>query len=68
MLRILKAQPLNYFSRRAARGSHLLLHSPGRESILFYYHPKEEISGRVIKEMLVDKAGLSEEQAWKLIH
>ena len=68
MLRILKAKPLNYFSKRPARGSHLILHSPGRQSILFYYHPDVEISGRVIKEMLVDKAGLSEEQAWKLIH
>jgi predicted RNA binding protein YcfA (HicA-like mRNA interferase family) len=68
MLRILKCKPLSYFSKRAARGCHLMLHSPGRESILFYYHPNVEISGRVVKEVLIDKAGLTEEQAWKLIH
>jgi hypothetical protein len=45
-----------------------MLHSPGRESILFYYHPNVEIRGRVAKEVLIDKAGLTEEQAWKLIH
>jgi hypothetical protein len=45
-----------------------MLHSPGRESILFYYHPNVEISGRVVKEVLIDKAGLTEKQAWKLIH
>jgi hypothetical protein len=27
-----------------------------------------EISGRVVREMLVDKAGLTEEQAWELLH
>jgi predicted RNA binding protein YcfA (HicA-like mRNA interferase family) len=68
MLRILKSKPLSYFSKRAARCSHLMLHSPERESILFYYHPNVEISGRVVKEVLIDKAGLTEEQAWKLIH
>jgi predicted RNA binding protein YcfA (HicA-like mRNA interferase family) len=68
MLRILKNKPLSYFSKRTARGSDLMLHSPGRKSILFYYHPNVEISGRVVKEILIEKAGLIEEQAWKLIH
>jgi hypothetical protein len=45
-----------------------MLHNPGRESIPFYYHPNVEISGRVVKEILIEKAGLTEEQAWKLIH
>ena len=40
----------------------------GRQSILFHYHPRMEISGRVVREMLVEKAGLTEEQAWKLLH
>jgi hypothetical protein len=68
MLRILKSKPLNYFAKRPARGSHLLLFSPGREPILFYYHPNMEIPGKIVEQMLVEKAGLSREQAWQLIH
>lgn len=45
-----------------------MLTAEGREPILFYYHPRMEISGRVVREMLVDKAGLTEEQAWELLH
>jgi len=67
-LRILKSNPLNYFANRPARGSHLMLTAEGREPILFYYHPRMEISGRVVREMLVDKTGLTEEQAWELLH
>jgi predicted RNA binding protein YcfA (HicA-like mRNA interferase family) len=68
MLRILSSNPLNYIAARNSKGSHLMLVSPGRQPILFHYHPKIEISGRIVREILVDKAGLSEEQAWKLIH
>ncbi len=45
-----------------------MLTAQGREPILFRYHPRMEISGRVVREMLVDKAGLTEEQAWELLH
>ena len=45
-----------------------MLVSQGRQPILFYYHAKVEISGRIIIEMLVEKAGPTEEQAWNLIH
>jgi hypothetical protein len=68
VLRILKSNPLNYFANRPAKGSHLMLTAQGREPILFHYHPRMEISGRVVREMLVDKAGLTEEQAWELLH
>ena len=68
VLRILRSNPLNYIASRNSRGSHLMLVSHGRQPILFYYHPKVEISGRIVREMLVEKAGLTEEQAWNLIH
>ena len=68
MLRILKSNHLNYISSRNSKGSHLMLVSQGRQPILFHYHPRVEISGRIVKEMLVEKAGLTEEQAWNLIH
>jgi hypothetical protein len=45
-----------------------MLFAQGRQPILFHYHPRMEISGRVVREMLVEKAGLTEEQAWKLLH
>jgi predicted RNA binding protein YcfA (HicA-like mRNA interferase family) len=68
MLRILMNNPLNYFKRNRKSGSHHYLVAPGREPILFYFHKSAEINGRIVKEMLVDKAGLSEEEAWKLLH
>lgn len=68
MLRILRSNPLNYSASRNSRGSHLILVSQGRQPILFHYHAKVEISGRIVREMLVEKAGLTEEQAWNLIH
>jgi predicted RNA binding protein YcfA (HicA-like mRNA interferase family) len=67
-LRILKSKPLNYITSRKSKGSHLILVSQGRQPILFHYHPKVEISGSIVREMLVEKAGLTEEQAWNLIH
>ena len=45
-----------------------MLVSEGRQPILFHYHPRVEISGGIVREMLVEKAGLTEEQAWNLIH
>ncbi len=68
MLRVLMNNPLNYFKRNKKSGSHHYLVSPGRKPILFYFHKNAEINGRIVKEMLVDKAGLSEEEAWKLLH
>ena len=68
MLRILRSNPLNYIASRNSRGSHLMLVSQGRQPILFHYHANVEISGRIIREMLVEKAGPTEEQAWNLIH
>ena len=68
MLRILKSNPLNYSVSRNSKGSHLMLVSQGRQPILFHYHPRVEISGSIVREMLVEKAGLTEEQAWNLIH
>jgi predicted RNA binding protein YcfA (HicA-like mRNA interferase family) len=68
MLRILKSIPLNYMASKNSKGSHLMLVSEGRQPILFNYHPQVEISGRIVREMLVEKAGLTEEQAWNLIH
>ena len=68
MLRILRSKPLNYTLSRNTKGSHLMLVSQGRQPILFHYHPKVEISGRIVREILVEKAGLTEEQAWNLIH
>jgi len=68
MLRILKSNPIMIAHVRNSNGSHLMLVSQGRQPILFHYHPRVEISGRIVREILVEKAGLTEEQAWNLIH
>ena len=68
MLRVLMNNPLNYFKRNKNPGSHHYLVALGREPILFHFHKNSEINGRIVREMLIEKAGLSEEEAWKLLH
>ena len=40
----------------------------GRKSINFYWHDSVEISGYIIRDLLINKALLSEEEAFKLVH
>ena len=68
MLRILMNNPLNYLKRNKNRGSHHYLVAPGRGPILFHFHKNAEINGRIVREILIEKAGLTEEEAWKLLH
>lgn len=68
MLRILMNNPLNYLKRNKNRGSHHYLVAPGRKPILFHFHKNAEINGRIVREILIEKAGLAEEEAWKLLH
>jgi predicted RNA binding protein YcfA (HicA-like mRNA interferase family) len=66
--RILTSQPLNYYLKRKVAGSHRILHAEGRHMINFSWHDSDEISGHIIKRILINNAKLTEEQAWEVIH
>jgi hypothetical protein len=66
--RLLTSNPLNYRLSKNKGGSHRTLIADGRKSINFYWHDSVEISGYVIRNLLVNKALLSEEEAFKLVH
>jgi hypothetical protein len=66
--RLLTSNPLNYRLSKNKGGSHRTLIADGRKSINFYWHDSVEISGYVIRNLLVKKALLSEEEAYKLVH
>lgn len=66
--RILTSQPLNYYLKRRVAGSHRILYAEGRQMINFSWHDNDEISGHIIKKILINNAKLTEEQAWEVIH
>lgn len=66
--RLLCSNPLNYRLNTKKGGSHKILIANGRMSITFHWHDSVEIPGYVIKNLLVKRALLSEEEAYKLVH
>jgi hypothetical protein len=67
LLGILKREPLRYEVVRQV-GSHRWLRSgSGYPALLFSWHDRANISGWVVKMVLVKKVGLSEEQALNLV-
>ena len=66
--RLLCSNPLNYRLNSKKDGSHKILIANGRMSITFHWHDSVEIPGYVIKNLLVKRALLSEEEAYKLVH
>jgi len=66
--RVLTSEPLNYRLKRKGSGSHRILFYEGRETINFSWHDNEEISGQIIKKVLIKNARLTIEQAWEVIH
>ena len=66
--RLLTSSPLNYRLSKIKGGSHRTLIADGRKSITFYWHDSVEISGYIIRDLLINRALLSEEEAFKLVH
>jgi len=66
--RLLTSNPLNYGLEKSKGGSHRKLVADGRKSITFCWHDSVEISGYVIRDLLINRALLSEEEAFKLVH
>jgi hypothetical protein len=66
--RLLTSNPLNYRLEKSKGGSHRKLVADGRKPINLYWHDSVEISGYVIRNILVKEALLSEEEAYELVH
>lgn len=66
--RLLTSNPLNYRLSKSKGGSHKTLVAPGRLPINFSWHPSVEISGYKVKKVLIERALLTEEEAYKLVH
>ena len=66
--RLLTSSPLNYRLSKIKGGSHRTLIADGRKSITFYWHDSVEISGYIIRDLMINRTLLSEEEAFKLVH
>lgn len=66
LLNILLRKPLNYRIMRV-RGSHWTLISPDRPRILYSYHDSEELSGHMVRKILVNGVGLNESEALEVL-
>lgn len=66
LLAILEAEPLGY--RIAGHsGSHRRLKAPGRPSITFAFHDRDEVAPGVVRNILVRQVGLDEQAALDLL-
>ena len=66
--RLLTSNPLNYRLTTNKVGSHKTLVAPERLSITFTWHAGVEISGNTVRKILITRALLTEEEAYKLVH
>lgn len=66
LLNILLRKPLNYRIMRT-RGSHRTLISPDRPRIVYSYHDSEELSGHMVRKILVNGVGLNESEALEVL-
>jgi hypothetical protein len=66
--RLLTSNPLNYRLSKNKGGSHKCLVAPGRLPINFTWHRSVEVSGHKVRQVLMERALLSEEEAFKLVH
>jgi len=66
--RLLTSNPLNYQLSKNKGGSHKTLVASGRLSITFTWHAGVEISGNTVRKILIKRALLTEEEAYKLVH
>lgn len=66
LLKTLLRHPLNYQIHRQ-RGSHRTLRADGRGQILFSYHEGATVPPGAVRKILVQDAGLTEDEALELL-
>lgn len=71
LFRILTRAPLSYSVERPKgrkkKGSHRKLVATGRPDLRMAFHDQQELPGGLVREILVEQVGLSEEQAMRLV-
>jgi hypothetical protein len=69
LLRVLCRRPLSYKRpTKSSGGSHMVLHSSaGYPSLLFAFHDKDTLPPGMVRKILCQDVGLSEEEALRLL-
>ena len=63
---VLCREPLNYRIVRQV-GSHFWLEAPGRPSLMLEFHERATIAPGLVRKILVDDVGLTEDEARRLL-
>jgi predicted RNA binding protein YcfA (HicA-like mRNA interferase family) len=66
LLAVLQRAPLNYIEVRR-NGSHRVLRAESRPPLSFSFHQGVTIGPRLVRKILVDDVGLTEEEALDLL-
>jgi predicted RNA binding protein YcfA (HicA-like mRNA interferase family) len=66
LMKVLRRKPLRY-SVVSQRGSHRKLEAEGYPAINFAFHDKDEVPPGLVRQILVQRVGLSEQEALELI-
>jgi predicted RNA binding protein YcfA (HicA-like mRNA interferase family) len=66
LLAVLMREPLNYRVARQA-GSHRTLKAPGRPTLTFAFHDREEVPPHLVRATLIGRVGLEEQEALDLL-
>jgi len=66
LLKVLEAEPLGYRVMRQT-GSHRTLEAPGWPKLTFAFHDRATIAPGLIRQILVRRVGLAEEDALRLL-
>jgi predicted RNA binding protein YcfA (HicA-like mRNA interferase family) len=66
LLAILMREPLNYRVARQA-GSHRTLKAPGRPTVRFAWHDREELAPGEVRDVLVKQVKLEQTEALDLL-
>ena len=67
LLRIVTSNPLN-FKIIKRKGKSLTLENANGKKIQMCWSSSVDIPGKIVKIFLLEEIGLTEEEAWKLIH
>ena len=56
------------YSQKRQSGSHRVLDAPGRKRIVFAFHDQDDVPRQALRHMLINRAGLTEQEAIRCLH
>lgn len=66
LLSVLKRKPLGYELTRQ-KGSHRVMEAEGRQRLIFAFHDNQTLPPGLVRKILLDDVGLSEQEALELL-